>query len=476
MSQLRRLLTLASTIVLGAAPPASAQLFEIARTNTKVVSGISPAAAYDPVHDCYLVVSGGGSFSGRFVDRAGRMLGAPFVIGAVPPFIATAVTYSPDVSNGQGGVGGFVAVWNPQNTTTLVAQLVSYPGRLVGLPITIMTGPVGVLFLEIADIAYSPVSKRFLVGATFWTSYPGSPPPSRSVLLNLNAQPIVEMALSLGSSGSCHTVEFFSSCNEVRVVWNSQTNEFGALYREGFNMMLARIGSSGTILSRSALANGYAYTALAINTHTGRYLAAGATGGNSDDLSTTYGAEVDPDGSVVATGLITTALVANTTAYALMDLSYSPATGTFLLIGRGENFQERLIELNQHGVALGSSLVMPGGFFVITSHPTSPEWLVGLGDRTLIMGSSAPFGGSNAQLSGCLTADPFASLGGGRCVNRGWLPPGHPLIPPGPPPPPPPPPPSSGCTIPDPFTSLGGGVCVNGGWVPRGHPLAGGGL
>jgi hypothetical protein len=162
-----------------------------------------------------------------------------------------------------------------------------------------------------------------------------------------------------------------------------------------------------------------------------------------------------------------------------LKLFYSQASGTFLLGGHAfsQSLAGVVLELNQHGVAMGSMLPIGDWFFGASGHPTAPEWIVTTRETTRIVGTTAAFGGSNALLADCLTSDPFASLGGGRCVNRGWLPPGHPLIPAGPaPPPPPPPPPSGACTIPDPFTSLGGGVCVNGGWVPRGHPLAGGGL
>lgn len=82
--------------------------------------------------------------------------------------------------------------------------------------------------------------------------------------------------------------------------------------------------------------------------------------------------------------------------------------------------------------------------------------------------------GSSTSSGGCATPDPFASIGGGVCVNGGWVPAG--MAPSG----------STagstsgvssststsssgaGCTIPDPFTSIGGGTCVNGGWVPSG--------
>ncbi len=50
--------------------------------------------------------------------------------------------------------------------------------------------------------------------------------------------------------------------------------------------------------------------------------------------------------------------------------------------------------------------------------------------------------------TGCATPDPFASIGGGACVNGGWTPR------------------TSSCTTPDPFASIGGGTCVNGGWTP----------
>ena len=73
--------------------------------------------------------------------------------------------------------------------------------------------------------------------------------------------------------------------------------------------------------------------------------------------------------------------------------------------------------------------------------------------------------------TGCTTADPFASIGGGICVNGGWVPAGSTNT-------------SAGatsfgstvtltstsssgsCATPDPFASIGGGTCVNGGWIP----------
>ncbi len=78
----------------------------------------------------------------------------------------------------------------------------------------------------------------------------------------------------------------------------------------------------------------------------------------------------------------------------------------------------------------------------------------------------------------CTTPDPFAAMGGGTCVNGGWLPPGMsagPITPAPTPviPAPIPAPPgngTTGCTTPDPYVSLGGGTCANGGWLPPTTP------
>jgi hypothetical protein len=75
---------------------------------------------------------------------------------------------------------------------------------------------------------------------------------------------------------------------------------------------------------------------------------------------------------------------------------------------------------------------------------------------------------------GCTTPDPFVALGGGRCHQGGWLPPGMPIPgAPAPAPAPPPPPSPAGCATPDPFVALGGGTCFQGGWFPPGMTIPG---
>jgi hypothetical protein len=102
----------------------------------------------------------------------------------------------------------------------------------------------------------------------------------------------------------------------------------------------------------------------------------------------------------------------------------------------------------------------------------SVNWLGTLstsGDFILATGGT-PGGGSG----GCVTPDPFSSMGGGTCWNGGWLPPGiappSGAVPPvlGPSLPSTPPANHGICANADPFAGMGGGVCWNGGWLPPG--------
>lgn len=85
----------------------------------------------------------------------------------------------------------------------------------------------------------------------------------------------------------------------------------------------------------------------------------------------------------------------------------------------------------------------------------------------------------------CLTPDPFAAMGGGVCLNSGWLPPGSAPAPAAPVAVPvvttpapvgastvvPAPAAAMTCTTSDPFAAMGGGTCVNGGWLPPGAQI-----
>jgi hypothetical protein len=110
--------------------------------------------------------------------------------------------------------------------------------------------------------------------------------------------------------------------------------------------------------------------------------------------------------------------------------------------------------------ALGGGTCVNGGW--LPPGMAAPSYSSGSTSQQTVAQQTAP-----APTGGCRTPDPFASLGGGVCVNGGWLPPGMATGSQTSSPAPSAPSSSGGCTTPDPFASIGGGVCENGGWIPR---------
>jgi hypothetical protein len=103
-----------SAIALCAAAPASAQLHEITHVNDPSwFAFFGGDAAYDPVHDCYFAISSRNPVSGRFLDRNGATIGT-VLFDARPGDIIAEVVYSPHLSDGAGGFGAFLAIWNLQ--------------------------------------------------------------------------------------------------------------------------------------------------------------------------------------------------------------------------------------------------------------------------------------------------------------------------------------------------------------------------
>jgi hypothetical protein len=448
---LRVLAVAALSLFISAA--ASAQIFEITHSIDPTGLSFEAGSAFDPVHDCYFIVSTGlpGPVTGLFLNRSGAVLGS--VALAPGPARVARVAYSPDISDGAGGLGAFVAIWS--SAEPVFGQAVAFPGRLVGPTVTISGAHGGVV--SKAGIAYSPVHHVFLVGLGLVTNIDNFP--SRLVRLNLNLQPLDDLPLSSDLTDACGNAEFIFACNEIGVAWNPISSEFGVLYNQDRQKILARVSGGGPILRRTPLGIGPLYGALAVNPTTGHYLVVGA----ATDGVTTDGAEVAADGSLVGRGFITSSLDTQISVAGVMGLAYSAASGTFLLVGNAAlrlGGGSLLLELNPHGVPLGSTLRLPRFPSVLASHATAPEWMLAMeAGHNYSIGTLTRFGGSDARLGGCLTPDPFVVLGGGTCANGGWLPPGIPA---------PPPPVAGGCATPDPFVALGGGTCANGGWLPPG--------
>jgi hypothetical protein len=152
-------------LALCVASPASAQLYEVTHsTDPSWGTGFGNGAAYDPVHDCYFVVSGYRSVTGRFINRDGATIGTVTFDTRDGTAIAE-VAYSSDVSDGAGGFGGFLTIWTLRGVPGLFGQIVAFPVGLVGPPVTIRATQPGELELN-AGIAYSPVCFSSLSGSS----------------------------------------------------------------------------------------------------------------------------------------------------------------------------------------------------------------------------------------------------------------------------------------------------------------------
>jgi hypothetical protein len=478
------------------AGPAAAQL-NVSSTPISIAPSGPTDVAYDPVHDAYLYVGNISPMSsppatgGAFINAATRVASSPFLIHAnANGALGISAVYSPDVSDGAGGFGGFVVMWFEQLVAgfngPLQTQVVAYPGRLVGPRQTIVSSANQIWKVS---GAYSPVNRVFLFTWGDWSNSV-----TQSVRLDLNAQPLGPITpIAAPSSTGCD--EFIYDCMDVTTVWNAATNEFGVAYHDNNTVTVARIAGNGSVVQRTVVVNQNARRTMDVNLASGNYIAAWANAGRLFDNSMNI-AEVSGHGGVLHTAMVS-GVASNTFGIAV---SYSPASRTFLLAG--DPGGATATELDYSGSQIGPAVATGFSFLPrIASRLNAPEWAIANGGSVRIAttaslrcGTADPFaalGGGTCfnggwypsstpappppplplppppSPSGCLTPDPFVAFGGGSCFNGGWYPPGANVAPPPPPPPPLPPPGPGGCLTPDPFVAFGGGVCFNGGWYFR---------
>jgi hypothetical protein len=442
---------------------ASAQLSRLspaAGPSTPLVGGLirGTDVGFDPVHDVYLVVGGSGELFGVFVNAFGNPVSGIFPIpgGGYMPRLK----YSQEINGGQ---GGFLVVWH--GGPVLYSLLVAYPVGIISGPVPL--SDVATFVEQGAGLAYSPPSRRFLVT---WTAGDFS---VRARLVDPNGTPLGGVIFI---DGGAH----FSSA-----AWNLATNEFGVGY-SGFTSNAAfaafrRLNAaSGAVSGRETFgfSTGTYATGIDVNTATGGYVMSWWSG-------STQGILIHPNGTTLATGLVMTAHAGQDN----LGLAYNPASGTFLVGGSyAGDFPEPSVvgvELNANGAAISAPTQLTSGaargsFYPrVAARTNAPQWNISFsinygtmanqivsttsvnGGAPGWLGGPPPDGsgsGGGGNPGGCTTPDPFVSIGGGTCVNGGWIPGGsgggggNP----------------GGCTTPDPFVSIGGGTCVNGGWTPGG--------
>jgi hypothetical protein len=483
------------------AAPASAQLSRIGSSTiaTFAASGLvvrGTDSAYDPVSQLYLIVSdlgGNAGIYGTFVNTSGAPATGTFTIsdGSAGFGSFPRVAYSPDVSNAAGGFGGFLVTWNQYNGhNDIFGRIVAVaaPGRLVSGVQQFSNGEQGGSYQEAGPaMAYSRTAHRFLVA---WQT------PQYGIVGRF-------VGLSGAPSGGAMALENIGGSRDPALAWNPATDEFGLVYsgwsNTGAFVSFRRVrAADGLISGRTSFGftGGTFATGIGVNA-ANQYVMGWAVGPG------TRTATFDQNGSQLTTNFVTDRFGYNQS----LGLGYNAASGTFLVVSSdSQSLEVAAIELAGSGAPNSSTSIITdgatqnGGSFYprTTQHVGAKQWDVVYSRNyqaatNQIVATSSTGGGSGATAggstggtttTGCSTPDPFASLGGGTCVNGGWLPPGsgstststggctstQPAsdwvcvnggwVPPtttssG-----------SGCSTPDPFLSIGGGTCVNGGWIP----------
>jgi hypothetical protein len=295
-------------------------------------------ACYDPAHQNYLVVGGQGPIYGVFTTTAGIPAGAKFQIGSSndsKPFgVFPRCTFSADVNGGQ---GGFLVSWHQDDSVNFVhTALVAYPGGVIPNSERVVSdgSQGGSNFRFGVPISYSPTSKRFLVafGTLAWNL--------QGRFIGVDGSPVGGIfALANAPSGG--------GVQEPALTWNSAANEFGLSYSGfdntggfvGFKRVSAVDGAQAST-PRFGAAVGTFGTGVGYNPTNGHYVMGWSVSPGA------FGAEIDGQGNVLRTGLISSRLGTPTS----FDLAFNPVSGTFLTVSEDPQSSDVVgLQLNNSG-------------------------------------------------------------------------------------------------------------------------------
>jgi hypothetical protein len=464
------------------AAPANAQIWRSGVSLSAFEPGLTMRGtdvAYDANSDVYLLVVGHGPIFGVFVNGSGVPIAPGFTImdGSLGWGSFPRVEYGANVPNGVGGVGAFLVTWHHNSGTLnyVFARVVSWalPSRLVTGIQQISDGAQGGTWYETGPaIAYSKTSQRFLVA---W----------RTLGYGIQGRFVTTYGEPVGP---VMAFENPGASRDPAVAWNAATDEFGLVYTGfdgGAHASFRRVRAVDGAVSPRVLfgySGGTYATAIDVNGWNHQYVVTWALHPG------TVSAVFDSAGNLLTSNLVTMRLGFDQS----LGMSYNPLSGTYLAVSSDiATFEVGGVELTTSGVPIGVAQVITdgarsGSFYPLTSvRPVAGQWAVVYardfrGATSQMIGTATRGGGGGPapapspspsptpQPAGCSTPDPFVAIGGGVCVNGGWVPRGTSVPAPAPSPAPAPAPSPSTCRTPDPFVSLGGGICVNGGWVPRG--------
>lgn len=377
MNKLYRSAVAAIVLALTVAATSEATAIRVGATVPIIVaSSRGNATAYDPINHVYLVVSANGVVWGRFVDRNGNIVGAPFAIQGNPAIYGAypRATYSPDANN---GTGGFLVNWDEADSSTtwiLHGRMVAF-GQNGAYGADSVLSPDFGFGEEASYAAYSTASQEFLV------VYRTIQFTLRAVRVNLGAVPIAA-PITLSQTGQYE--------NNPSVAYNPLTNQFLGCWTmftpANTGLLECRFVQAGTgVLGNIILVQATGsvwFTDTTYNPTTNQFLVTW----DESHGSITNARLVNADGSLPG------AVIGVSSAYAAYDgtaTAYNPVTQTFFVIAydlTGDLTQDGGVELTSAGQPVNSGLQVTFGCVAgvkcasyypqIAASTEDPFWLV----------------------------------------------------------------------------------------------------
>ena len=348
------------------------------------------AVAYDSVNHVYLVVSTFGTLRGRFVDRNGTPLGAPFLIQSSANYTHfPTVAFSPDAD---GGGGGFLVVWHESLAVAVVkSRMVSYPrGGPIGVESVLSAE--GSFWEQYPAAAYSTGSHEFLVT---WTRFGWG---IRAVRVDNNAAPmapVFSVTLIPGQSEGNPSVAYGAASNQFLVVWKGYNDPTLTGYVDGRLVQAGTGALVGAGATRIAAGGGTYITDVTYNPAANQFLVAwyrDAGGSAKTMLGRVVNADLSLPGNI-------NALSSLWKAYDALSVAYNTLSNTFFMVSH-DNRSVTAVE--DGGVEIASSGVPVDNGFLVTAGAGKPNYYprlaAGTDDPNWLVGTSYGFEQTVIQL------------------------------------------------------------------------------
>lgn len=348
---------------------------------------VTPAIAYDAVHDRYLVAQGHGFIEGLLTDGNGRTL-VDVIVNAsrgawAGEYAQTpAVAFAADVNN---GAGGYLVTWHEtiatNGTTQARGRLVSADGVPLGTDFVISTETTGVAtttnWTMPASVAYSPASHEFLV------AWMGSYTTSNDI--RFNRVSVTGALLQAVPTNVTNTYPDWE--RDPSVAYNPDADEFFVAYAgfhdaKGYAYVggqRVKAGTGQTLGGRLEFDQTLAtyIPSVTYNTISRQYLLVWYH--RTTGAPAFYGIKLNADGSAASQLIVESSFY---TAYDALDVKFNSGSGDYLLVTHSGGAEDAAVSITSAGTPYDNGFIATatsdtGNFNPrIAPNPARRNWLL----------------------------------------------------------------------------------------------------